>query len=93
MSRTSFGLYARKLRIRAGLSQKDVADKLAFKSAQLVSNWERGQCYPPIDSLRMLTKLYKVKLRNFFDKYHASMKEDWWAKVNGTANAKPDLVH
>jgi len=81
MSRTQFGTYAKKLRIQAGLSQIEVAGKLGFKSGQIVSNWERGTCYPPSESLGELAKLYQVSLRQLFDEYWVHQKEDSWKKL------------
>lgn len=82
MSRADFGAYTRKLRLRAGLSQLQVAEKLDFKSGQLVSNWERGACYPPLDDLRELAALYKVDFKKFFDKYCFHTKQDDWNRLN-----------
>ncbi len=81
MSRMQFGMYAKKLRLKSGLSQLDVAAKLGFKSGQIVSNWERGACYPPSESLPELAKLYNVSLRAFFDEYWIHQKEDSWKKI------------
>lgn len=81
MSRAQFGIYAKKLRLKAKLSQIDVASKLGFKSGQIVSNWERGACYPPAESLGQLAKLYDVSLRQLFDEYWVHQKDDSWKKV------------
>lgn len=82
MSRKAFGIYAKNLRSKAGLSQLDVSRALGFKSGQVVSNWERGFCYPPIESLKTLAGLYNVSLRTLFNKYCAHLKMDHWKKVN-----------
>jgi len=78
MPRAEFGAYTQKLRIRAGLSQKQVADRLKLKSGQLVSNWERGVCYPPLLDLKELALMYNVNLRILFNQYcYHTKKEDW----------------
>lgn len=90
MSRRMFGLYTKKLRLRAGLSQLEVARELGLKSGQLVSNWERGQCYPPLEALPVLTRLYRVALRKMFNRYFEALKREWWTKANRGA---PDERH
>lgn len=81
VSRAQFGVYTKKLRVQAKLSQVEVAAKLGFKSGQIVSNWERGACYPPAESLNELAKLYQVSLKHLFDEYWVHQKEDSWKKV------------
>lgn len=57
----NLNLFLRDARIQAGLSQKDVSDKLGYSSAQFVSNWERGLATPPGRTLRKLSQIYKIK--------------------------------
>lgn len=47
-------------RIKAGLSQGDVATKLGYSSPQFISNFERGLCAPPLNKLKMLVALYDL---------------------------------
>lgn len=54
-------------RTRAGLSQKEVAVALGYKSSQFVSNWERGISSPPIRTLRRLCSLYKANESEVFN--------------------------
>ncbi len=51
----------------ANLSQKQVAQAMNYSTNQFVSNWERGVSYPPITSLRVLSRLYKVDANEIFD--------------------------
>ena len=44
-----------------GLTQEAVSKALGYKSKQIVSNWERGLCLPPVNSLHDLTKLLSLK--------------------------------
>ena len=53
--------------MRAGLSQKDVADDLGYQSAQYVSNWERGLTTPPGRTLRRLADLYQIPAEELYD--------------------------
>ncbi|MEN0059669.1 MAG: helix-turn-helix transcriptional regulator [Bdellovibrio sp.] len=53
-------------RIKSGLSQKEVADKLGYTTPQFVSNWERGMSAPPIEVLKKLSDLYDVPSEEMF---------------------------
>lgn len=50
------GKILKEKRMQVGLSQEELAIKLGFTSAQMVSNWERGKCYPPLKKLKSLVK-------------------------------------
>ena len=63
--REKFGRYLREARIKAGLSQGDVSKKLRLKSAQSVSNFERGVSPVPTYVLREVMKMYKIKENDF----------------------------
>lgn len=52
------GEFLQARRIKAGLSQGDVATKLGYSSPQFISNFERGLCAPPLNKLKMLLQLY-----------------------------------
>ncbi len=47
-------------RTNAGLTQKEVSDKMGYSSAQFVSNFERGLCMPPLNKLKVLSDLYNI---------------------------------
>lgn len=59
--REKLGAAVRALRLEAGLTQWDVAAALGYATAQLVSNWERGVCTPPLAALPKLSELLDVK--------------------------------
>lgn len=63
----STGLYFRKMREAQGLSQAEVAERLGYKTSQLISNWERGLCSPPLNQLYTLVKLYKLNKKEVID--------------------------
>jgi len=48
-------------RLKVGLNQKDVAEHLGYSSPQLISNWERGVCHLPVESIPILCELYKIR--------------------------------
>jgi transcriptional regulator with XRE-family HTH domain len=54
------GDYLQSKRIKAGLSQGDVASKLGYSSPQFISNFERGLCAPPLNKLKLLVQLYEL---------------------------------
>lgn len=59
--------FLKQKRIGAGLSQRDVADKLGYSTPQFISNWERGVSQPPISALKKLGDLYKVSADDLFE--------------------------
>lgn len=46
------------MREKAGLSQRQVTDKLGWATNQALSNAERGVSLPPVESIPVLAKLY-----------------------------------
>lgn len=59
--------FLKEKRTQASLSQKDVADKLGYSSAQFISNWERGLSSPPMHTLKKLADMYNVNIDEMFD--------------------------
>ena len=55
------GEYLREKRVRADLTQGFVAEKMGFTSPQFISNIERGLCSPPMDVLKRMIRLYKLR--------------------------------
>lgn len=54
------GEFLQSKRMKAGLSQGDVATKLGYSSPQFISNFERGLCAPPLNKLKLLVQLYDL---------------------------------
>lgn len=50
-----------------GLSQKEVADLLGYKTGQFVSNWERNKSQPPIPVLKDLAKIFEIPEETLFN--------------------------
>lgn len=61
------GRFLRMRRVKAGLTQLDVARHLQYTTAQFISNWERGISMPPLDTLPRLSALLKVPAREFIE--------------------------
>jgi len=62
-------------RQKRGLTQGEVASALGYSTAQFVSNWERGQSSPPLDTLPKLAEIYSISARDVvkvFDAYNES---------------------
>jgi len=55
-------------RLKCGLTQKEVAQKLGVNSQERISHWEKGRNVPNISSLVKLCKLYKVNLNILYPK-------------------------
>lgn len=53
----------KELREKAGLTQKEVSDKLGYTSCQFVSNWERGLAWPPVETYPEIARLYRVPMK------------------------------
>ena len=49
------------LRTKAGLSQDELAEKL-FVTRQAVSRWENGETVPNTETLKLLSKLFRVSI-------------------------------
>lgn len=61
MSIDDFGSILKKLRLKSGLSQDDVAKKLAI-SRQSISKWELGMSLPDITYLVPLTRIFNCEI-------------------------------
>lgn len=60
-------------RVRAGLFQKNVSDKLGLTTPQFLSNLERGLVTIPPKQMKTLAKILKVKPQVFVDAYVADV--------------------
>lgn len=52
----------RYLRLKNGLSQNYIADRLGYKSYTTVQKWEMGISEPPLSVLSKLSALYNVDM-------------------------------
>ncbi len=75
LRRKTVGKFLRDKRIKASLTQWDVAHHLQYSTAQFISNWERGVSLPPIDSLPRLAQLLRVPGREFIDVMHSYQEQ------------------
>lgn len=66
MKQVSLAKFLKEKRENAGLSQKQVSDKLGYTTPQFVSNWERGVSSPPLKTLKKIGELYHVSADDLF---------------------------
>jgi transcriptional regulator with XRE-family HTH domain len=73
------------LRVKNGLTQRQVATRLGYTSAQFVSNWERGLSAPPTKKLGEIAEIYKTSsdglfkiiLKQALHERETSMRNEW----------------
>lgn len=53
-------------RLKAGLSQSELADKLGVNK-QLISNWERGLCSPRMDHVGKIVRLTRIQKKKLLE--------------------------
>lgn len=77
-----FGQYLAQCRKNANYSQGEISKILGFKSAQSISNIERGITFPPVYVLKQLVDLYKIPEREILDIVTQMSRENWKRKLN-----------
>jgi transcriptional regulator with XRE-family HTH domain len=65
--KTKLSEYLMDKRVKADLTQKDVAKKMKFTTPQFISNWERGLSSPPVSSIKKLAKIYSIPATELFE--------------------------
>ncbi len=60
------GRFLKESRIRAGYSQLEVAHRVGYNTAQVVSDWERDVQSPPGRALRKLTTIYNISIDDIY---------------------------
>lgn len=80
------GEYLKKRRLKKKLSQADVARALGYASAQIVSNWERGLCSPPLDQLATIVKIYGLTQKQMIDIFIKGQKVKLERLLKGAGN-------
>lgn len=59
------GSLIKKARQHAGLTQAALAKRLGYRSPQFVSNWERSESLPPIQTLPKIAKVTRTRYGDF----------------------------
>ena len=55
------GLFIKKLRTDRGMSQNDLAELIPIDRS-VISKWERGEAFPPIDKMKILCDIFNVSI-------------------------------
>jgi len=71
-----FGRFIKEHRLRQGMTQSDLATKLA-KSSSEVSRWEKGERRPKQDSLLQLANIFGVPVQVLQQKAGYTPEFDW----------------
>ena len=82
------GKFLKQARTSQGLSQKDVANKLGYKSAQFISNWERGVSYPPISVLQKLADIFRIPVESVYNAVLEQHIQEMTNKIHKKFNAR-----
>lgn len=64
----SLGAFLREHRLKANLSQGDLAKALKYGTSQVVSNWERGTQSPPFEKLLDLCQMLKISRKDMVNR-------------------------
>ncbi len=56
------GLNIVRLRVRAGLTVRELQDIFGFGTPQAIYKWQRGDTLPTVDNLAALAALFDVKI-------------------------------
>jgi transcriptional regulator with XRE-family HTH domain len=60
--------------VAAGFTQAEISIALGYTSAQFISNFERGIAAPPLNKLKVITKLYRIDVSEIVDLMLAAEK-------------------
>lgn len=77
--------FFKEARENANLTQEEVAKSLGYTSKQIVSNWERGVCTPPLNQIAQLVKLLNLNpetvVELFLDASRAHFEEIFYDRT------------
>jgi transcriptional regulator with XRE-family HTH domain len=59
----------KEFRLKAGLTQKQVAEMLGMQCEDRLSHWEKGQSMPSVKNLFTLAKVYKALPHTLFPNF------------------------
>ena len=82
---TKMGQELKKLRLKTGLKQKEVAAQLGYSSPQFVSNWERGISSPPVKVLKQLAGIYNTNPERLFQKLRKAINDQMQKEFENSA--------
>lgn len=59
------GTFFKNCRIRAGITQKSLSNRLGYTTPQFVSNWERGKGAPSKEAMKVLVRVLSIQMSEF----------------------------
>ena len=62
----------KEFRLKAGLTQKQVAEILGLQCEDRLSHWEKGVAIPSVKNLFKLASIYKAKVEDILNPSHFS---------------------
>jgi transcriptional regulator with XRE-family HTH domain len=90
MKQASFkkiGKYFRQKRLDRKMTQEEIARFLGYTSKQIISNWERGLCSPPLDKVASLIALLSLDSKEVLQLFVELTREEL-SKSFKTQNAR-----
>ena len=80
----------RTLRMRNGLSQDELAEKL-FVTRQAVSRWENGETTPNVETLKLLSRFFDVSINTLLGTPRQLICQCCWMPLeDSTLSREPD---
>lgn len=72
--------YLRKKRLEAGLTQKELAEELGYRS-QFIANWERGVSAPPAHVYPKLIQILNIPEQEILELLYAESRRYWQSVI------------
>ena len=83
--KTSTSNNLKELRIKTGILQSDLAQKLGLQSTNRISLWEQGKLFPHVINLFKMAGHYKVFPHELFN--------DLWKELSGLSDKEIHTMH
>jgi transcriptional regulator with XRE-family HTH domain len=86
------GSLIRDRRISKGMTQAELSAEFGYSSPQFISNWERGDCGPPLNILPKLAKILAITQKEIvqiiLDETKREIESNFHPSTKVAANAK-----
>jgi len=81
------GTYFKDKRIKSGVSQTELARELGFSTSQMISNWERGICSPPMNAVAIMVDLFRLNKKEVITMLVNEHKREIETELRGRKSA------
>ena len=71
----SIGTFLKDIRVKRNMTQAELAKKLGYTTSQFVSNWERGLCSPPLNSIPDIATILGISQKEIRDMMNLILEE------------------